>query len=218
MFLRWGTSPGTRYRGRGPTSWAHLTARLQGEIERSLADEAGGPLAQLLSIPDDGGDGDEDTDPLALLKADIAKARGKALLIETTSAGMGQGRQAAPGNGNRDWVPSRLGPSPPDAVVTVADQAFTRMLAACRCPPSLFVSDDGTAQREALRRWHMNVVIPLARILEHELTARLETEIRLKFDPYPLDVQGRAAGFAKMVQGGVSVEQALIASGLLTDE
>ena len=30
VFVRWGTSPGTRYRGQGPTSWAHLTARLQG--------------------------------------------------------------------------------------------------------------------------------------------------------------------------------------------
>ena len=28
VFVRWGTSPGTRYRGQGPTSWAHLTARL----------------------------------------------------------------------------------------------------------------------------------------------------------------------------------------------
>ena len=60
VFLRWGTSPGTRYRGQGPTSWAHLTARLQGELERSLADEAAGPIAQLLAIPADGGDGDED--------------------------------------------------------------------------------------------------------------------------------------------------------------
>ena len=35
VFVRWGTSPGSRYRGQGPTSWAHLTARLQGEAERS---------------------------------------------------------------------------------------------------------------------------------------------------------------------------------------
>ena len=70
--------------------WAHTSARLQSETERSLADEAGGPLAQLLAIPQDGGDGSED-DPLAALKGDLRSARGKALLVETTAAGMGEG-------------------------------------------------------------------------------------------------------------------------------
>ena len=169
VFVRWGTSPGTRYRGQSPASWAHLTARLQGEVERSLADEAAGPVAQLLPIPEDGGDDDDADDPNAMLKADIAAARGKALLLETTADGHGQGRTAAP---QRDWVPSRLGPQTPESMVRVADQAFMRMLAACGVPPSLWVSDDGTAQREALRRWHLGTVVPLARLLEHELTLR----------------------------------------------
>ena len=127
VFVRWGTSPGTRYRGQGPTSWAHLTARLQGEVERSLGDESAGPLAQILTIPQDGGDDSED-DPLSVLKADITAARGKALLLETTADGYGQGRTAAP---QRDWIASRLGPQPPEALAKVADQAFMRMLAAC---------------------------------------------------------------------------------------
>ena len=99
VFVRWGGTPGQPYVGTGPTSWAHTTARLQSETERSLADEAAGPLAQLLAIPQDGGDGGED-DPLAKLKADIRTARGKALLVETSSAGWGEGRTAAP---QRDW-------------------------------------------------------------------------------------------------------------------
>ena len=75
-----GSTPGQPYVGTGPLSWAHTTARLQSETERSLADEAQGPLAQLLAIPQDGGD-DSETDPLAALKADIRTARGKALLL-----------------------------------------------------------------------------------------------------------------------------------------
>ena len=63
----------------------------------------------------------------------------------------------------------------------------------------------------------MGTVVPLARLLEHELTMRLEIAVRLRFDPYPLDVRGRAAGLAKVVQGGVNIEQALVASGLLGD-
>ena len=213
IFVRWGTSPGTRYRGQGPTSWAHLTARLHGEAERSLADEAGGPLAQLLPVPQDGGDDDDETDPLAALKIDIAKARGKALLVETVAAGWGEGKVAAP---NRDWQSVRLGPQPPEALVGVAAAAFERMLAACGCPPSLFVGNaDGTAQREGLRRWHLSTVLPLARILERELERRLETEVRLRFDGYPLDLQGRASAFKALVAGGVAVPEALATSGLL---
>ena len=216
VFVRWGTSPGTRYRGQGPTSWAHLTARLQGEVERSIADEVSGPLAQLLAIPSDGGDGDEETDPLAKLKADIGSARGKALLVETTAAGFGEGRAAAP---QKDWVGSRLGPSPPAALVEVAEQSFARMLSACGVPPAMFESGaDGTAQREALRRWHMNTVMPLARVLEHELTMRLETAVKLKFDGYAMDLQARASTFQKLVAGGVSVNEALSTSGLLVED
>ena len=107
VFVRWGSTPGQPYVGIGPTSWAHTTARLQSEAERSLADEAAGPLAQLLAIPADGGD-DSVEDPLKMLRADISGARGKALMLETTSAAWDTGKAAAP---QRDWKPERLGPS-----------------------------------------------------------------------------------------------------------
>ena len=106
VFVRWGSTPGQPYVGVGPLSWAHTTARLQSETERSLADEAQGPLAQLLAIPQDGGD-DSDSDALKMLKSDIAGARGKALLVETSASGWGEGRTAAP---QRDWQAARLGP------------------------------------------------------------------------------------------------------------
>ena len=211
VFVRWGGTPGEPYVGTGPLAWAHTTARLQSETERSLADEAGGPLAQLLAIPQDGGD-DGDGDPLAMLKADIRQARGKALLLETSAAAWGEGRTAAP---QRDWQASRLGPMPPESMATIRKDAFEAVLAACGTPPSLFIDSDGTSQREAVRRWHLGSVLPLARLLEHELTAKLETGVRLKFDSYPLDLAGRAQAFQKLVAGGVAVQEALIVSGLM---
>ena len=88
VFVRWGTSPGTRYRGQGPTSWAHTTARLQGEAERSLADEAAGPLAQLLTTPEGTDtDSEDDTDPWAAVRVALAGARGGSVLLETVSTG-----------------------------------------------------------------------------------------------------------------------------------
>ena len=109
VFVSWGCLTGRPFAGRGPLDWASTSARLQAETERSLADEAGGPVGQLLTVPQDGGDGSED-DPLADLKADIRAARGRALLLETTAGGYGEGRSAAP---LRDWNRKGLGANPP---------------------------------------------------------------------------------------------------------
>ena len=214
VHVRWGGTPGQPYTGVSPLSWAHTTARLQSEAERSLADEVQGPLAQLLAIPSDGG-GDSDSDPLKMLRADISGARGKALLVETTAAAWDQGKAAAP---QKDWSANRLGPSPPQGMATIRKDAFEAVLAACGTPPSLFTDADGTAQREAVRRWHLNLVLPMARLVEHELTAKLETPVSLKFDNYPLDLAGRAASFQKLVAGGIDPLKALQTAGLLVED
>ena len=216
VFLKWGSTPGQPYTGVGPLAWAHTTARLQSETERSLADESAGPITNLLPIPQDGGDDDDDADPLKLLKADIAAARGKALLLETTAAGYGEGMASAP---RRDWVASRLGPNPPESMVALRSDAFQAVLAATGTPPALFTDSDGTSQREAVRRWHANVVLPMAGMLQTELREKLEApDLTLTFDNYPLDLQGRASSFQKLVAGGVGVNEALATSGLLADE
>ena len=155
VFVRWGTNPGTRYRGQGPTSWASTTARLQGEVERSLADEAAGPIAQLLALPQGPDNPDDDEDPLSPIRIDIAKARGRALLLESTVSGWGEGRGSAP---MADWKASRLGPAMPAEMVALADSAFNRMVAACGASPALFDNSDGTSKKEAARLWHMSVV------------------------------------------------------------
>ena len=215
VFLRWGTSPGTRYQGRGPTSWAHLTARLQGEAERSLGDESAGPVAMLLPYPRDATDTDNpDDDLLGKIKAGISAARGAALLVETTAAGLGD-RAAAP---QADWKPNRLGPAPPEAMVSLADHAFGRMLAACGCSPALFDDSDGTAKREALRQWHLGTVAPLAKLLEYELSEKLQTKVKFKFDGYPRDMVSRAQVFAKLAANeDVTARQALVIAGLVED-
>ena len=211
VFLRWGVGAGTRYRPRGPTSWAHLTARLQGEVERSLADESGGPLAQLLTTPEGGDtDSDDDTDPWAGARASLKGARGGLALLETTATGGGDGPSARPA---RDWDPRRLGPAPTEAMVQLSNQSFMRMLAACGCPPGLFVDADGTGQREALRRWHLNVVAPITRLLEHELRLRLEVDVQLRHDTYAMDMVSRAQVVHKLAAAGVPLPTALAAVG-----
>ena len=165
---------------------------------------------------EDLGDTDDGTDTHAAEKMALKNARGRLAFVETTRTGGENGPGAAPA---RDWDPRRLGPDMPAAFVEVADQAFTRMLAACGCPPGLFAAGtDGTGMRESLRQHHMGVVLPIARILEDELRRRLEVDVRLKFDPYALDLAGRAASFQKFVSQGMPIERALAITGLVTGE
>lgn len=222
VFATWGSDPGRPYIGRAPASWASTTARLQAAAEKSLADESGGPVAQIMPLPEghgaegDAGDaGDPEDDPMAALRADIAKARGKAVFVETTASGFGDGAAASP---QRDWVANRLGPDPPVGLVKVADMAFQRVLAATGTPPSLFVEADGTSQREAIRRWHLGTVLPLAKIVAYELSRKLDAPVRLQFDGYPKDMVSRAQVFAKLMAAeGITVAQALEISGLIED-
>ena len=215
VFVRWGSTPGQTYVGTGPLSWASTTARLQSQIERSLADEAQGPLAQLIAIPQNETDPKDDIDPLAPLKSSIAGARGKALLVETVNAGWGEGKAASP---QRDWQANRLGPTPPAPFVEAAKQSFQRVIAACGASPALFDDSDGTSKREALRQWHLGTVRPLARLLETELTMKLDAPVKLVFDNYPLDLAGRAQAFQKLVAGGADPQKAMILSGLLDQD
>ena len=208
VFATWGSPTARPYHGLSPGTWAADTSRLTANAERSLADEAGGPFAQLLPVPQDGGDGaEEGVDPLSALKADIKAAKGSAMLVETTAGGWDQGAVNAP---RSDWKQARLGPMPPEAMVKLAETAYARSLAAAGCSAALWSDAPGTTKREALRQFHMMVVRPLARMLSAELTEKFGTAVRLKFDNYPLDMVSRAQVFAKLAAvEGISPEMAL---------
>ena len=213
IFAAWGSPTARPYHGLAPSAWASSTSRIAAEADKSLGDEAAGPIAQMLAVPQDGGEGGDD-DPLAMMKADIKVARGKALLVETTAAGWGEGRGSAP---QSDWKQSRLGPSPPAALVELRRDAFQAVLAACGTPPSLFLDSDGTSQREALRRWHLGTVLPLARMIEAELRAKIDSGVSLEFDSYAMDLVSRAQVVAKLTGAGVDLGVAMAAVGLADD-
>ena len=74
----------------------------------------------------------------------------------------------------RDWMASRFGPNPPESLVRLANDTFARLTAACGASVSLFTDADGTAQREAWWRWHLSSVLPVAGLIETELSARID--------------------------------------------
>lgn len=215
LHFRYATDPARPWHGIGPLGWAKESATLKANLEKRLSEEAGGPVAHVLPIPQDGGDGEEG-DPLAMLKADIAGAKGRTILTETTAAGWGEGMSAAP---RSDWKPSRLGADPPDVLRELRSEAGLAVLNACGVPPGLATAG-GTAQgaREDWRRFVMGAVEPLLEIVKEELETKLETEIAFDLkNLWAHDLQGRAAAFQKMIQGGMAIPEAVAASGLMSE-
>ena len=197
--------------GHIPLQWARTTGTLAANLEARLSEEAGGTVAHVLPIPQDGGDGGED-DPLASLKADIKAAKGGTVLSETTAAGWGEGRMSAP---QRDYQPSRIGANPPAVLPGLRRDVFGAVLGACGVPVSLFTDADGTSQRESFRRFLTTAVMPLGDLVATELSAKLETSISLDFSHlYAHDLVGRAGAFAKLVAGGLSEARAMAIAGL----
>ena len=201
--------------GLAPLQWARATGTLAANLETRLGEEAGGPVGHLLPIPADGGDGGDD-DPQAALKRDLAAGRGRTMLVETTSAGYGEGRQAAPQD---DWKPRRFGASPPDALPTLRTDAALAVLAACQVPAALFTDADGTSQRESWRRWAMGPLRGLAATVEVELATKLDQPVRFDFAHlWAHDLAGRAAAFKGLVAGGMEIERAVSVAGLMAGD
>ena len=217
VHCRYAVDPSRPYRGIGPLQWASDTGILAANLEKRLGEEAGGAVAHLLAIPSDGGDGGAD-DPLAELKADIRAGKGKTLLLETTAAGFGEGRSAAP---RKDWEPSRIGANPPQTLPSLRSDAALSVLGACGVPGSLATTQnsDGTAQRESWRRFLHGSVQPLAALVSQELSEKLDVDISLDLSRIGAsDISGRARSFGSLVKGGMEIERAAALSGLLSED
>ena len=200
------------WHGIAPLAWASSTGALAASLELRLGQEAGAPVGQVIPVPEDGG-----TKSLGELRKDLMKLKGNLALVETTAAGFSEGKMAAP---REDWEPKRFGADPPATLASLRTDVGQAVLGACGVPAALFEArGDGTSIRESWRRFAMGSVEPLLKMVAREFSIKLETDV--SFDLQGLwahGLQGRAAAFQKLVAGGVSVNEALITSGLLEGE
>ena len=214
----WGSRPSIPYVGRGPLAGAHRSTRLQAETERSLADEHGGPIANLLVTPEGerlaADPDDPDDDPIARVRTAVNDARGRAVLLETTAGGGAAGPTAAP---RRDWDPRRIGPAPTEASVIAQKQLWGQLLAAAGVPAAVFDADAaGTARKESYRLFFELGVEPVAKAIEAELTEKLEVRVRLDFGPLAAkDIAIRAKVFRDLARAGRTTDEAAALSGML---
>ena len=200
------------WRGLAPLDVARSAGRLNAETNTALTDEASGPRGSLLPVPKDGG-----SETLDTLKTQLASLKGKAALVETTAGGFGQGQNQAP---RTDWKAQRLGATPPDALVSLRNDADRLVLATLGVPVGLLEKVDGAAMRESWRQLLHATIAPLGKLVETELQDKLDapglvlswSELRAS------DIAGRARAFNSLVAGGMELEKALAVTGLLSQE
>ena len=119
----------------------------------------------------------------------------------------------------RDWEAKRLGSDPPRAMVDLYSESFRQVLAVCGIAPALVTATSGTAARESWRQFLFGTVEPLSRLIESELSEKLEAEIRLDFSELRAsDLTGRSRAFQSMVSSGMDPAKAAALSGLVEAE
>ena len=209
VHVRWNVNIDTG-RGVGPLGTARALRTLMQRLEGSLGAELSAAVGYLLPLPTDG-----DASVVEAFKQDIASLRGKIAVVETSRGGWGQGPGQAP---RREYELSRLGPNIPDSSVRLFREAREAVLTACGMPVSLLGGDEGTSQREAWRRYLHGTVAPLGRFV---VVAAAAAGLRIELDWSQLfasDIAGRARAFQGLVNGGMSLEDAAAASGILRPE
>ena len=211
LHARYSTDRSRPWVGVGPLERCTLAGDLFASMEQRMGEEAGGAVGHLLPIPTDGND-----PTVSGLKSDISGLAGRTALVETTQAGYGQGRAAAPA---ADYKPQRIGATFTANTVPVYSAVQLSILAACGVPIELVSESEGTGQREAWRRFLHGTVQPLADIVADELTRATGARASINFESlFASDIQGRARAFQSMVGGGMDIEAAAAASGLVTAE
>ena len=211
VHVRFSVDASRPWQGVGPITRAGLSADMLSALETRLGQEAGAPSAYVIPSPADGQATSTET-----LRSDVKSAKGGVVMAETMAAGYGD----AAGAPQADWSQKRIGGSPPDVLRALRSDVGRAVVGACGVPEALIQEADGTAQREAWRRFVHGAVIPVSRIVARELADKLDAP-GLAFDfggLYASDVVGRAAAFSRMVQGGMDVSEAASLSGLIAGE
>ena len=183
-----------------------MSADALANIEGRLGHDARTRVMHIIPVPD-GIPAARVTDVGNSLRA----SRGNVKLVETTTGGWGQGRLAAP---SRDWEPRRVGPEIPQANTTFRDQTAKEIIAAMGVPQQLQYGAAGE-MREGYRQLQTIEIEPLARLVEAELSEKLEADIRFTFDRLAaIDINARARAFQGFINGGLTLEAALSLVGL----
>ena len=211
LHLRYAVDPELPYRGIGPLQVATLAGELSAETVKALGDEASGPRGSFMPLP--ATDGDDDS--VAEIKAFVPNARGKMGIVESVTDNYGTGGPSPQG----DYKQQHFGPMPAAAMVDLMQAVKVEIYSACGVPPGLFTVGAAASIREAWRLCLFATIGPLGRIVLTELRNKLDDSLTVGWvDLRASDLQGRARAFQSLIGGGMSLADAVAASGVLADD
>ena len=208
IHLTYATRSLSPWQGVSPLRTASWTSQVVGGAERQLAQESSRQGGYLLPVPDSSDQAKADA-----FSTQIAELKGRLQIIETTSAGWGEGQAAAP---QRDFTEKRLGASPPEALVDLRSRASMDLLSSYGIHPSLVLAEAaGPSQRESWRRFLEGYVKPLTRRISNELSMKLNQPVQLETQPHwTTDVRSVTSALASLVKAGETFEAAAERLGL----
>ena len=204
IHIRYANDASRPWRGHSPLDVASLAGKLSSETVNALADESSGPIGRLLGIPKDG-----DDVTIEPLKRAIENARGRVALVESGDWG------SAGGDATMNPESKRFGADPPAALVALQDTASREVYAACGFNPSLFQVGPAAALREAWRIALFGVVSPLGKLVQAELSEKLNDDVTIGWtEMRASDLSGRARAFQSLVGSGLSIQAAAKEAGI----
>ena len=216
VHLRWQWDAARPWIGLSPLAAAAASGTLAANLERVLAEETSGAVGSVLPVPDSIGDPDDDDDPIASLRADIRQLKGKTAVVESMAQAWGDGTAARPLGS--EWTARRIGPMPPPELGILRDAASRSVLAACGVPLELGGVErvDGTAAREAYRRFIVGAVSPMSKVIAAELGTKLNAPaMGFEFGELAAaDIASRGRALRTMTEAGIGLEDARALAGL----
>ena len=203
LHLRYATRPDAPWAGISPLGMADETRALASWIERRLAEETSTATSYVLPLPEAA-----DVDAL---KADIKGGRGRLHIVDTTSAGWGDGSIAAP---RQDWKSNRLGANPPESLGKLRSDLKSDIFGVFGIPSS--VHGTGGSARESYRQFLASTIQPLAKLVVEELRVKLDTPtLALDFTELrAADISSRARAYGVLINAGMPPAEAAEATGL----
>ena len=198
------------WRGRSPLAVAASTGALAGAWERALAEE--GSLSVKLVVPMPASIESMTQDHLNALRRSFGDRAIKNLFPPTA---MRKGSDTP----QTDWKPHRYGPEY-DRAQAMMFSATTKAVALAYGVPNALASisdaaPSGQALREGWRQFVVQVIEPIGRLVEAEVSRVLGARVSLSFNRLAAtDMLGRARVAAMLIKAGRTWEEARVIAGL----
>lgn len=209
IWLRWRDDPAQPWTATPPITGG--ARKWAAEGERALGDELSGDVTTLLPSPRaQNPDADAQKRQHGETASKIRRSRGRTMLVPS-AAHWGDDGKAPPAS---EWQPRRIGPEPPASVVSATDTAHRFALEQCGIPPGLMDATSAQASREALRRFALLNLSPMAKRIEAELRRKLDTTLTVAPDIALMDLQGRTAAFRALTGAEMPYDEAARVVGL----